>query len=54
MDLNLPKAATAAVDEAAIKLDPVLKAAIQEALTGLSGLLDDRTITFTIHIGAKP
>ncbi len=54
MDIGLEKAAKTAVDEAAIKLDPMLDAAITHALAGLSGLLDGRTITFTITIGGKP
>ena len=49
-DLKLDKAAEAAVDEAAIKLDPMLKAAIEHALDGLKHLLVGRTVTFTITI----
>ncbi len=52
MDLNLPKASVAAVDEAAIKLDPILKAAIDHALSGLritlESILVGRTIVITI------
>jgi len=57
MDLNLPKAAAAAVDEAAIKLDPVLKTAIAEGGAALKSVLadvfDGYTVTFTCTITKK-
>lgn len=53
MDLDLPKAAVAAVDEAAIKLDPELKVAIAELMTGLEATLTKvlvgRKITIVIE-----
>lgn len=53
--LNIDKAGKDAVDEAAIKLDPVLKAAITQAVTefeaALNRVLDGRTIT--INLGGK-
>lgn len=52
MDIGLDKAAKELVDEAALKLDPVLTAAIDHALAGLkdvlSSVLDGRTITITL------
>ncbi len=54
MDFGLDKAAKTAVDEAAIKLDPMVTALIDHAIAGIEKTLRDllvgRTFTFTISI----
>lgn len=47
MDIGLDKAAKTAIDEAAIKLDPMLEAAIKHALDGLKETLQ------TLLVGRK-
>lgn len=48
LNIDIDKAAKDAVDEAALKLTPVLDALVTKLLTGLSGLLVGRTITISI------
>lgn len=45
---DLQDAGKATIDEAALKLDPMIEAAIAHALAGLKDLLIGRTITITI------
>ncbi len=54
MDLNLPKAATAAVDEAAIKLDPLLAVALAGLKSVLADAFDGYVITISISKKEKP
>lgn len=46
--IGLDKAGKDAIDEAAVKLDPLVQAAIEKALAGLKELLVGRVITITI------
>lgn len=48
LNVDVDQAAKDAVDEAAIKLDPMIQAAIVQLLAGLRTLLVGRTITIKI------
>lgn len=52
LDLNLPKTADALVDETGKvlipQLQPIIKVAVQELMTGLQSLLVGRVVTITI------
>lgn len=49
MDLDLPKAAVAGVDEAAVKLEPELTKAIDYLIAQLKTVLVGRKITITVE-----